>query len=193
MVAAKVTLTLRQGLAGMLGPMSSVPQVSSAFASVPLLREAAPSGLDLTGRQKRLLRETVTTLAPASGEVALLFHRRLLELDPSLRRLLKGSFKTQARQFMGVLKLAILSLDDADGLQPALNLLGTRRRRQRMAAGHCLTFSRALMWTFEQSLQARFTREARAAWAPLLAEVSRIMVDWGPRSSVYGRLWTAAI
>ncbi len=136
----------------MLGRMSSLRQIRSAVATVPPLKDTAAPGLDLTGRQKHLLRETVTTLAPASGEVAQLFYRRLLELDPSLRRSLKGSLKTQARQFMGVLKLAILSLDDSDGLQPALNRLGTRRPRQRMAAGHCLTFSRALMWTFEQSL-----------------------------------------
>jgi hemoglobin-like flavoprotein len=173
--------------------MSSLRQIRSAVATVPPLREGTPAGLDLTGRQKHLLRETVTTLAPASGEVAILFYRRLLELDPSLRRSLKGSLKRQARQFMGLLKLAILSLDDADGLQPALDRLGTRRPRQRMAAGHCLTFSRALMWTFEQSLEKRFTREARGAWAPLLAEVSRIMADWGPPNSVYGRLWSAAI
>ncbi len=176
----------------MLGRMSSLRQVSSALATVPP-RQGTPPGFGLTGHQKHLLRETVSTLAPASGDVAMVFYRRLIELDPSLRRSLKGTLKTQARQFMGVLKLAILSLDDADGLRPALNRLGTRRRRQRMAAGHCLTFSRALMWTFEQSLQARFTREARGAWAPLLAEVSRIMADWGPPSSVYGRLWSAAI
>jgi hemoglobin-like flavoprotein len=176
----------------MLPDMPPLNQALSTAVSARR-RTPAPAGPELTARQKRLLRETLTRLAPASDLVAALFYRRLVEIDPSLQRQLKGPLKAQGRQFMGVLKLAILSLDDPAGLQPTLNLLSKRRRRSAMAAGHCLTFSRALNWTFEQSLEARFTREARQAWSTLLAEISRIMADWSLPSSVYGRLWTSAI
>ena len=170
--------------------MPPATQITSAVVSASERHSRVPASPELTARQKRLLRETLAKLAPASDLVAALFYRRLVELDPSLRRQLKGPVKVQGRQFMGVLKLAILSLDKPEGLQ---DLLGARQRRFDMQVGHCLTFSRALIWTFEQSLEARFTREARQTWAALLAEISRIMAGWSPPSSVYGRLWTSAI
>jgi hemoglobin-like flavoprotein len=173
--------------------MPPVTQAKSIIAPASQRRVAVSVGPELTARQKWLLRETLARLAPASALVATLFYRRLVELDPSLRRQLKGPLKRQGRQFMGVLKLAILSLDDPEGLQPTLNRLSKRRRRSAMGAGQCLTFSRALSWTFEQSLEAWFTREARQAWAALLAEVSRIMADWSLPNSIYGRLWTSAV
>jgi hemoglobin-like flavoprotein len=173
--------------------MPSLTQATSTVVSAPQRRAAASSGPELTARQKQLLRDTLARLAPASTLVATLFYRRLVELDPSMRRQLKGPLKTQGRQFMGVLKLAILSLDDPERLQTTLNRLSKRRRRSTMGAGQCLTFSRALSWTFEQSLEGWFTRDARQAWAALLAEVSRIMADWSLPNSIYRRLWTSAV
>jgi hypothetical protein len=173
--------------------MPSLTQATSTVVSAPQRRAAASAGPELTARQKQLLRDTLARLAPASALVATLFYRRLVELDPSMRRQLKGPLKTQGRQFMGVLKLAILSLDDPERLQTTLNRLSKRRRRSTMGAGQCLTFSRALSWTFEQSLEGWFTRDARQAWAALLAEVSRIMADWSLPNSIYRRLWTSAV
>jgi hemoglobin-like flavoprotein len=173
--------------------MPSLTQATSTVASAPQRRAAASAGPELTAHQKQLLRDTLARLAPASALVATLFYRRLVELDPSMRRQLKGPLKTQGRQFMGVLKLAILSLDDPERLQTTLNRLSKRRRRSTMGAGQCLTFSRALSWTFEQSLEGWFTRDARQAWAALLAEVSRIMADWSLPNSIYRRLWTSAV
>jgi hemoglobin-like flavoprotein len=173
--------------------MPYLTQATSTVVSAPQRRAAASAGPELTARQKQLLRDTLARLAPASALVATLFYRRLVELDPSMRRQLKGPLKTQGRQFMGVLKLAILSLDDPERLQTTLNRLSKRRRRSTMGAGQCLTFSRALSWTFEQSLEGWFTRDARQAWAALLAEVSRIMADWSLPNSIYRRLWTSAV
>ncbi len=173
--------------------MPSLTQATSTVVSAPQRRAAASAGPELTARQKQLLRDTLARLAPASALVATLFYRRLVELDPSMRRQLKGPLKTQGRQFMGVLKLAILSLDDPERLQTTLNRLSKRRRRSTMGAGQCLTFSRALSWTFEQSLEGWFTRDARQAWAALLAEVSRIMADWSLPNSIYRRIWTSAV
>jgi hemoglobin-like flavoprotein len=187
-LSALVTLTVHQRLARILRGMLTVPQVTATAVSATQLRRPPPAGIELTAQQKRLLRETFTRLTPASDLVANVFYLRLLELDPSFRWQLKGPAKAQARRFMGVLKLAMLSLDAPERLQPTLNRIDARHHHCGIRASHCLTFSRALIWTFEQSLEARFTREVRQAWAALLAEISRILADWGAPSSVYGRL-----
>jgi hypothetical protein len=191
MVSAAVTLTNRQGFRVHAPAMSPVAQCVTAEISDVPAQGAWDS--EFTPRQKELLRATLATVGPASKPIAALFYRRLVELDPSLRRQLKGRLKAQGREFMAVLKLGLVSLDDPAGMERTLQHFKSRRRRRAMQAGHCLTLSRALIWAFEQSLEARFTREARQAWAALLAKTSRTMADWGPRSSVYGRLWLTAV
>jgi hemoglobin-like flavoprotein len=74
---------------------------------------------------------------------------------------------------MAAMKVAVLSLDRLQSLQPILKLLGTRQREEGVTAGHYDTFERAWLWTLEQSLQSRFPGEANKAWSSLLREMTR--------------------
>jgi hypothetical protein len=161
-------------------------QVKKIVAKASELSRSQIFGTELSEQHRLLVRETVTRLAPARKLVAAAFRRRLLDLDPSLVRQ-NGLAKSDGRRFLGLVKLALLSLDPA-GMLDTLALLGKCQKRFTMPIGQCLTYSRALIWTFEQSLETRFSREAKDAWAALLAEVSCIMAGFGPPRSVYGRL-----
>jgi len=129
----------------------------------------------LTKTQKRLIRESFKRVESASDLVAALFYLRLYQLDPSLQALFKGRRKAQRRELMGALKLAIISLDHTEELTPVLKLLGARHRHYGVRSGDYVTFVMAWIWTLEQSLEQRFTPEAREAWMALLSTTARTM------------------
>jgi hemoglobin-like flavoprotein len=131
------------------------------------------TGTSLTGEQKRLIRESFARVEPASDLVARLFYLKSIDLDPSLREVFKAPSRAQRRKFMGALKIATISLDRLQGLQPILKLLGTRQRQDGIKPNHYATFRRAWVWTLEQSLEARFSRDAEAAWTSLLGQMTR--------------------
>jgi hemoglobin-like flavoprotein len=131
---------------------------------------ASPS---LTREQKRHIRETFAIIEPASDLVARLFYMKSVDLDPSLGVLFKSPNRVQRRKFMAAMKVAVLSLDRLQSLQPILKLLGTRQREEGVTPSHYETFQDAWVWTLEQALQARFPREAKDAWSSLLSEMTR--------------------
>jgi hemoglobin-like flavoprotein len=87
--------------------------------------------------------------------------------------LFKSPSRVQRRKFMAAMKVAVLSLDRLQSLQPILKLLGTRQREEGVTQYHYDTFQSAWVWTLEQALQARFPREAKDAWSSLLGEMTR--------------------
>jgi hemoglobin-like flavoprotein len=131
---------------------------------------ASPS---LTSEQKRHIRETFAIIEPASDLVATLFYMKSVDLDPSLGVLFRSPNRVQRRKFMAAMKVAVLSLDRLQSLQPILKLLGTRQRGEGVTPGHYETFQDAWVWTLGQALQARFPREAKEAWSSLLGEMTR--------------------
>jgi hemoglobin-like flavoprotein len=131
---------------------------------------ASPS---LTREQKRQIRETFAIIEPASDLVVRLFYLKSIDLNPSLRNLFKSPNRVQRRKFMAAMKVAVLSLDRLQSLQPILKLLGTRQREEGVKPGHYDTFQSAWVWTLEQSLESRFPREANEAWSSLLREMTR--------------------
>ncbi|MGC2409419.1 MAG: globin domain-containing protein [Methyloceanibacter sp.] len=130
------------------------------------------TGTSLTQEQKRLIRETFARIEPAADLVARLFYLKSIDFDPSLRAVFKAPTRAQRRKFMAALKIAVISIDRLQALQPVLKLLGSRQRQDGIKANHYATFRRAWVWTLEQSLEARFTREAKEGWTSLLTQMS---------------------
>jgi hemoglobin-like flavoprotein len=127
----------------------------------------------LSQEQKRLIRDSFTRIEPASDLVARLFYMKSVDIDPSIREVLKAPSRTQRRKFMSAMKLAVISLDRLEQLQPIVKLLGIRQRQQGVKSRHYTAFRRAWVWTLEQSLEARFPREAKEAWTALLGHMAR--------------------
>jgi hemoglobin-like flavoprotein len=150
--------------------MSVVPHAT--LAKFPY--RPAP-GIALTAKQKGLIRESFLRLEPAFDLVGQLFFRKLCRLDPSFRDLFAGPVETQSRKFMAGLKLAIVSLNHEDGLAPTLKLLGVRHRQLGIKVRHYRMMAKALIWTLEQSLEKRFTRETKDAWSVFLTQITRIL------------------
>ena len=79
-----------------------------------------------------------------------------IDLDPSLGKLFKSPSRAQRRKFMAAMKVAVLSLDRLQSLQPILKLLGTRQREIRRQAEPLRHLPARLGVDLEQSLQPRF-------------------------------------
>ena len=146
-------------------PLSPSPRI----AAPPAGRSRSPH------KQKRLIRESVLKLEPAFDLVGQLFFMKLYRLDPAFRDRFAGTPETQGRKFMAALKLAIISLNHDDGLAPTLKLLGIRHRQLGIKIRHYRMMTKALLWTLEQSLEKRFTRETKDAWSALLTQITRTL------------------
>ena len=153
--------------------MSATFQAHAKSADRPA--RAGTAEISLTAAQKRLIRESFLTLAPALDLVGQLFYLKLFRLDPAFRTRFGADPKTQGRKFMAAVKLGIISLNHDDGLAPILKLLGVRYRQMGLKVRDYRTMTKALIWTLERSLEKRFTRQAKDAWTVLLGQVTRIL------------------
>ncbi len=151
--------------------MSAAPHAS--LSRFPY--RALPSGIALTAKQKRLIRESFLKLEPAYDLIGQLFFRKLYRLDPWFRDRFAGPVEVQGRKFMAGLKLGIIALNSDDGLTPVIRLVGVRNRRSGIKVRHYRIMAKALIWTLEQSLEKRFTRETKDAWSAFLTQVTRIL------------------
>jgi hemoglobin-like flavoprotein len=134
-------------------------------------------GLNLTPRQKRLVRESFESLREYSDSVVLLFYGRLFELAPQTRGMFKIGIPEQARKLMNTLTSLVEALDRFEELRPALADLGRRHADYNVEPAHYQLLVTALMWAFGQALDIEFDRETRAAWELLLGAVSTVMIE----------------
>lgn len=130
-----------------------------------------------TARQKALVRESFALLMPCGGLVAQLFYKRLFEIAPELRVLFKTDLQSQGDKLMNALQMTILSLDRIEILRPTVRLLGIRHRSYGVKQQDYITVAAALMWTLEQCLEERFTREVREAWGEVYLLMATIMEE----------------
>jgi len=128
----------------------------------------------MNSAQINLVQSTFADVRPISAVAAELFYSRLFALDPSLRPMFKGDMTHQGRMLMSMLSAAVNGLTNLDALVPVVRQLGARHVNYGVRAEHYATVGSALLWTLEQGLADKFTKEAREAWTmayDLLADV----------------------
>ncbi len=138
-------------------------------------RAKTPAKISLTVAQKRLIRTSFLKLAPALDLVGQLYFLKLFRLDPEFRLRFGADPQRQGRKFMAAVKLGIISLNHDDGLAPIIKLLGIRYRQMGLKVRDYRTMTKALLWTFERSLEDKFTPKTKDAWNVLLTQVTRLL------------------
>jgi hemoglobin-like flavoprotein len=131
----------------------------------------------LTLTQKTLVQETFATIAPIADDAAVLFYRRLFEIEPSLQGMFRGNMAEQRKKLMQMLTAAVKGLDRLDQLVPVVQELGRRHARYGVVDAHYDTVGAALLWTLEKGLGAEFTPEAREAWATVYGLLATTMKE----------------
>jgi hemoglobin-like flavoprotein len=126
-----------------------------------------------TATQIALVQKTFAVIAPIADDAAVLFYRRLFEIDPRLQAMFKGDMTEQRKKLMQMLTAAVKGLDHLERLVPVVEDLGRRHAGYGVADEHYDTVGAALLWTLEKGLGDAFTPEASegSATAALVTEV----------------------
>ena len=138
----------------------------------------------VTDTQKVLVQESFAAVAPIADDAAVLFYRRLFELDPSLERMFRGDMAEQRRKLMQMLTAAVKGLDRLEQLVPVVEDLGRRHAGYGVADAHYDTVGAALLWTLEQGLGEAFTPDVQDAWAAVYGLLARTMKNAAKPSMV---------
>lgn len=129
----------------------------------------------MTPQQILLVRTTWEQVAPQPESAAVLFYRRLFELDPELRSLFKGDMNEQGRKLMTIIGMAVGGLGRLESLVPAIEDLGRRHAGYGVKDEDYDTVGAALLWTLETGLGDAFTQEAKEAWATVYGVLAQTM------------------
>ena len=138
----------------------------------------------LTHTQKVLVQESFAAVLPIADDAAVLFYRRLFELDPSLERMFRGDMTEQRRKLMQMLTAAVKGLDRLDKLVPVVEDLGRRHTGYGVADSHYDTVGAALLWTLEKGLGSAFTPEVKDAWISVYTLLASTMKNAAKESLV---------
>lgn len=131
----------------------------------------------MTPQQIALVKMSWQQLKPISAQAAALFYGRLFELDPSLRPLFRGDMAEQGRKLMGIINIAVSSLERLEQILPAVQDLGRRHVHYGVTADHYATVGAALLWTLEQGLGATFTPATQDAWTQTYTTLANVMQE----------------
>jgi hemoglobin-like flavoprotein len=131
----------------------------------------------ITSVQKELVQKSFSMIEAVADDAAVLFYRRLFELDPSLRQMFRHDLTDQRKKLMQMLTAAVKGLDRLDGLIPVVRDLGRRHAAYGVNDAHYDIVGAALLWTLEQRLGSAFDPEVRDAWVQVYTLLATTMRD----------------
>jgi hemoglobin-like flavoprotein len=121
------------------------------------------------------IRRSFAELSRHEEVAALVFYRRLFEIDPALRPLFKGDIQEQSKKLLEMLAALIAMLERPLGLELELRAMGVRHAGYGVKDEHYATVGAALLDMLAVTLGSRFTTELREAWTALYGAVEATM------------------
>ena len=125
--------------------------------------------------QIHLLRKSFEVVQRQRQIAALVFYRRLFELDPSLRPLFQTPIEQQAQKLIEMLELIVSLLEKSASLEAELRELGARHEGYGVKEAYYPTVGRALLDMLGEVLGPAWTPALRAAWVEFYGWVANIM------------------
>ena len=129
----------------------------------------------MSPEQVHLIRKSFAELSRHDHIAALVFYRRLFEIDPALRPLFTGNIEEQARKLLDMLAVLIAMLERPLGLDMELRAMGARHAGYGVKDAHYATVAEALLDMLADVLGDKFTPETKAAWVALYGAVEMAM------------------
>lgn len=129
----------------------------------------------VTPDQVHIIRRTFSELTRHEEVAALVFYKRLFELDPALRPLFKGDIREQAKKLMEMMAILIAMLESPHGLELELRVMGERHAGYGVKDEHYATVAHALLDMLAATLDGGLTPEVRTAWTTLYGAVETAM------------------
>ena len=129
----------------------------------------------MTAEQSHLLRKSFDTIERQSHVAALVFYRRLFDLDPSLRPMFQTDIEVQSRKLMEMLAVALSLLERPGELESELEQLGARHVGYGVVNAHYETVGSAMLGMLSEVLASDWTLDTQAAWTELYGFISNAM------------------
>jgi hemoglobin-like flavoprotein len=129
------------------------------------------------------LRKSFAVVEGQSEVAALVFYKRLFELEPALQRMFRTPIQQQAHKLIDALSLLVSLLDRPDALRAELEELGARHVRYGVEDRHYAIVGQALLDMLAQVLGEGFTAETRNLWAGLYGAIADNMMRGAAKAS----------
>ncbi len=129
----------------------------------------------MTADQIHLLRRSFGRVEQQAQVAALVFYRRLFELDPSLRSLFRTNIEEQAVKLMDMLGLALSLTDRPGALETELIESGIRHAGYGARDEHYATVGQAMLDMLAEVLGNDFTPATREAWVAFYTHTAEAM------------------
>jgi len=138
----------------------------------------------LDAEKIHLLRRSFAAVEVQPVVSALVFYRRLFQLAPSFRALFKTDIEEQSKKLMEMLGWSLSMLNDASGLEAALEGLGARHMNYGVRESDYEVVGQALIGMLEEVLGERFDAATREAWGELYGVISESMIAGARKHTV---------
>jgi hemoglobin-like flavoprotein len=129
----------------------------------------------MTADQIHLLRKSFARVEPQANVAALVFYRRLFEINPALRPLFKTDIEIQGRKLMDMLGMALSLTEKPGALEKELLNAGARHVRYGTLDEHYPTVGQAMLDMLAEVLGEEFTPATRQAWTEFYVYASDTM------------------
>jgi hemoglobin-like flavoprotein len=129
----------------------------------------------MTPDQVHLIRKSFAELSRHNHLAALVFYRRLFEINPSLRPLFVNDIEQQSKKLIDMLGVLIAMLERPLGLDMELRAMGARHAGYGVKEEYYDTVGEAMIDMLAEVLGPGFTPETRAAWRALYEAVEATM------------------
>ena len=129
----------------------------------------------VTADQIHLLRKSFHLVEAQGTVAALVFYRRLFELDPALRPLFRTDIEVQAKKLMEMLGVVLSLVDRPETLDVELELSGQRHAGYGVRTEHYATVGAAILFMLEDVLGSHWTPEVKGAWSDFYGYVTERM------------------
>jgi hemoglobin-like flavoprotein len=131
--------------------------------------------------QRHLLRKSFQAVEAAPLVAALIFYRRLFELEPRLRPLFKTDIEIQSAKLVDMLRLSLSLLERPAALAAELEELGARHVTYGVKEEHYELVGQALLEMLQQVQRNGFDAQTRAAWVQLCGLIQTTMLRGAAR------------
>ena len=128
--------------------------------------------------QVELLENSFDRIKPNANNFVASFYENLFTSNPEAKPLFEHTnMATQQKMLLSSLVMVVENLREPDVLDKALRGLGARHVKYGALPKHYPLVGGALLATFEQYLQDKWTPEVKQAWIDAYDAISKIMLD----------------
>ena len=133
--------------------------------------------LELTERQKELIRRSLALAELDGAEAVALFYEHLFQTSPRARSLFQNTdMQAQGQKFMQMLAVLAEGLDSPEKMLDTLRQLGQQHAQYGLQPGDYAVTGEALLWMFRRMLGDQFTPETKEAWGELYAFIAQALL-----------------